>query len=118
MVAVVRIFAGQRAWLLQRASALVLLLFLLLGSTILVLGPPLTYSRWHALATSAHGTVLIVVFFAALSAHGWVGARDIVLDYIHPPAWRLAVLALIAVVLFAVQIRVLLTIAAQVTTAG
>lgn len=113
-----RVFDGQRGWLLQRASALVLLLLLVLGSTILVFGPPLTYERWHALATSVHGAVLIVVFFAALSAHGWVGARDIVLDYIHPPAWRLAVLALIAVVLFAVQMRVLLTIAARVTTAG
>ena len=118
MVAVVRIFAGQRAWLLQRASALVLLLFLVLGSTILVLGPPLTYERWHALATSAYGAVLIVVLFTALSVHGWVGARDIVLDYIHPPAWRLAVLALIAVVLFAVLIRVVLTIAAHITIAG
>lgn len=118
MVAVVRIFDGQRAWLLQRATALALLIFLALGSMTLVLGPPLTYERWHALVTSTHGAVLIVLLFTALGVHGWVGARDIVLDYIHPPAWRLTVLALIAVILFAVLIRVVLTIAAHVTFVG
>lgn len=108
-----RVFVGQRAWLLQRASAVALLLILALGAALLLVGPPLTYERWHALATSPHGAVIIVLSFAALSLHGWIGARDIVLDYVHSLPVRLSVLAIIAVILFAVVIRVALTMAAQ-----
>lgn len=108
-----RVFLGQRAWLLQRASALALLLLLALGAALLLVGPALTYARWHALATNPVGAVIIVLFFAALALHGWIGARDIVLDYVHSPAVRLTVLAIIAVVLFAVVIRVVLMMAAH-----
>jgi succinate dehydrogenase / fumarate reductase, membrane anchor subunit len=45
--------------------------------------------------------------------HGWIGVRDIVLDYVHSLPVRLSVLAIIAVILFAVVIRVALTMAAH-----
>lgn len=108
-----RVFAGQRAWLLQRASALALLLLLALGGALLLVGPPLTYERWHALATSPYGAVIIVLFFAALSLHGWIGARDIVLDYVHSLPIRLSVLAIIAAILFALVMGVVLMMAAH-----
>lgn len=108
-----RVFLGQRAWLLQRASALVLLLFLALGAALLLVGPGLTYARWYALATSPVGAVVIVLLFAALALHGWIGARDIVLDYVHSLPVRLSVLAVIAVILFAVVVHVALTMSAH-----
>ena len=108
-----RLFAGQRAWVLQRASAVVLLINIVLGGTRLLLGSPLTYEQWRQVAASAHGAVLIAVFFAALCLHGWVGARDILIDYVHPPALRLALLVAVAVILIAVLTRVVLTLAAQ-----
>lgn len=110
-----RLFLGQRAWMLQRVTALVLLFLLALGAATLLAGPPLGYERWYALATSTHGSVLIVVFFAALALHGWIGVRDIALDYIHSPALRLALLAVVGVILFAIVIRVLLTMAVHFT---
>lgn len=113
-----RLFLGQRAWMLQRATAVVLLIFLAAAAAMLLAGPPLSYERWHALATSPHGAVLTVVLFAALALHGWIGSRDIVLDYIHPPAVRLPLLGLIALVLIAIVIRVALTMAAHFTTPG
>ena len=113
-----RIFSGQRAWVLQRATAIVVLLLLTVGAAALLVGPPLSFERWQALATSAHGAVLIVVFFAALCMHAWVGARDVVLDYIHAPAVRLPLLALIAIILMAIVIRVALTLAAHFTAGG
>lgn len=108
-----RLFSGQRAWVLQRASALVLLIFVVLGGARLLLGSPLPYEEWRQAAASAHGAVLIAVFFAALGLHGWVGARDILLDYVHLPALRLALLTAVAVILIAVQTRVVLTLAAH-----
>ena len=106
-----RLFAGQSAWGVQRVSALVLLAVLLLGAGNLVLGPS-GFDAWHALATSTHGAVLIVVGFVALALHGWIGARDVVLDYIHPPGLRIALLALIGTLLLGVLVRVVLTLVA------
>ena len=85
-----RLFDGQRAWVVQRISALLLLGLIVLG----VLGGP-----------------LIALLFGALCAHAWVGMRDIVLDYIQPRGLRLAVLSLIALVLLGVLVRVLLSLA-------
>lgn len=113
-----RLFLGQRAWVLQRVTALAALILLALGAATLLVGPPLSYERWHAVATSPHGAVLIVVFVATLCLHGWIGVRDIVLDYVHAPAVRLPLLALFAVILFAIVIRVMLTMAAHVAGAG
>ncbi|AYH44289.1 succinate dehydrogenase, hydrophobic membrane anchor protein [Azoarcus sp. DN11] len=113
-----RIFLGQRAWLLQRVTALVLLVLLALGAATLLAGPPLNYARWHALATSTHGAVLIVVFFAALCLHAWIGIRDITLDYVHPPVLRLGVLSIVGVLLTAIVIRVGLTMAAHLAGGG
>ena len=113
-----RLFLGQRAWMLQRVTAVVLLLFVATGAAMLVVGPPMTYDRWFALATSPHGSVLIAVLFGALCLHGWIGLRDIVLDYVQPLPLRLPLLALVAVLLIGIMIRVVLTLAAHMTIAG
>lgn len=105
-----RVFSGQRAWLLQRASALVVLIALAGGAVTLLVGPPIDYEAWRAWATSPVGAVLVIIAFAALCAHGWVGARDIVLDYVHPRSVRLPLLTLIALTLFAVMLYVVITL--------
>ena len=38
-----------------------------------------------------------MLFFAAILLHTWVGLRDVILDYIHPPAARVTALATLAV---------------------
>jgi succinate dehydrogenase / fumarate reductase membrane anchor subunit len=105
-----RLFAGQSAWVVQRLTAL-LLLVLLVAAVVTLVVRPAGFEAWRALAGSAHGAVLIALGFGALALHGWVGARDIVLDYVHRPALRLAILAVVALLLAGVQVRVLLTLA-------
>ena len=105
-----RVFSGQRAWLVQRASALVLLLFVVaVAVRLLLFGAP-TAAQWRDAAATPHGAVLIVIAFIALCSHAWVGVRDVVLDYVHPPAMRLALLAVVALLLMGVLTRVLLTL--------
>lgn len=99
--------------MLQRASALVLLLFVAVGGARLLLGAPLDYGQWRAVAGSAHGAALTVVLFAALCVHAWIGIRDVILDYVKPLAVRLPLLGAIAIVLTAVFARVVLTLAAR-----
>lgn len=101
-----RLFSGQRAWLVQRLSAVALLVLLALAALTLARTDGSAWQRWHALATSTHGEVLILVFFVSASVHGWIGVRDVVLDYVHAPGLRLPLLALVAIVLAAIPLRV------------
>lgn len=107
-----RLFDGQRAWVIQRISAVLLLVLIVLAVLALPFASPLDFSAWRAFAGGALGGPLIALLFGALCAHAWVGLRDIVLDYIQPRGLRLAVLSLIAVVLLGVPVRVLLSLAA------
>jgi len=106
-----RLFDGQRAWVIQRISALLLLMLILFGVLALPFAPPLDFSGWRAFAGGVLGGPLIALLFGALCAHAWVGMRDIVLDYIQPRGLRLAVLSLIAIELFGVLVLVLLRLA-------
>lgn len=106
-----RLFAGQRAWLVQRISAVLLLVMIVFGVLALPFSAPLGFAGWRAFASGVLGGPLIALLFGALCAHAWVGMRDIVLDYIQPRGLRLAVLSLIVVVLLGVLVRVLLSLA-------
>jgi len=84
------------AWLMQRLSALYMLVFLVYALSDWALARPAGYEGWRAWLLGAPVRLPGFVFFAALLLHAWVGLRDIVLDYIHPLPLRLAALVLIA----------------------
>lgn len=107
-----RQLSGQRAWLVQRLSAVALLLATIALAAFLLAAAPPTYREWLAFVRHPAGGTLILAIMAAVCVHGWVGARDVVLDYIHRPAVRLLVLALIGSSLALVFLRVLLIVAA------
>ncbi|NLD70796.1 MAG: succinate dehydrogenase, hydrophobic membrane anchor protein [Limnobacter sp.] len=109
-----RVFSGQRAWLLQRVSVLLVLVLLAVGGLRLLFWPAPSYEDWRSFASSAHGAVLIVLFFGAVALHAWVGARDVVLDYLQHRAVRFAVLLLVATMLVAVTLRVLFVLGGQI----
>ncbi|WP_435751107.1 succinate dehydrogenase, hydrophobic membrane anchor protein [Thauera sp. AutoDN2] len=112
-----RLYDGQRAWVVQRISALLLLVLIVFGVLALPFASPLDFAGWRAFAGGVLGGPLIALLFGALCAHAWVGMRDIVLDYIQPRGLRLAVLSLIAIVLLGVLVRVLLSLATVALTA-
>lgn len=107
-----RLFHGQRAWVLQRVGALVLLVLFAAAALAWLAVPGIDFADWRAFAGGVAGGPLIVLLFLALCGHAWVGMRDVVLDYIHPRGLRLLVLSLIAIVLCWVLVRVLLSLAA------
>ena len=91
-----RLFSGQRAFVLQRVSALALLACLAAAALRIAIGAPVTAAQWQAWAAQPLGAALLLLAAAALLAHAWVGVRDVVLDYVHPLALRLGVLAIAA----------------------
>lgn len=94
-----RIFSGQRAFLLQRLTALLLLAYVAGAAVRLAFGAPLSLEHWRDWAGRPAGAALIALLAAALLLHAWVGVRDVVLDYIKPLGLRLAVLGTFAAVL-------------------
>jgi succinate dehydrogenase / fumarate reductase membrane anchor subunit len=89
-----------------------MLLFLVFALARLVLDAPSSYESWRRWVGGDAMRVATLLFFAALLLHAWVGLRDVVLDYVHPLALRLAVLGVIAAGLAALGARVGLVLAA------
>jgi len=86
---------GLRAWLVQRASAVYMLAFIVFFLFHLLLDRPHSYGAWHGWISAPGVSVAACVFFAALLLHAWVGVRDVLMDYVHPPALRLCALAVL-----------------------
>ena len=91
-----RKLSGLQAWVIQRVSAVYIAMFIVAASlSLLVNGPPENYQAWKHLWATPLFNLATSLFIAALLLHAWVGIRDIVLDYIHPPALRFIVLSLL-----------------------
>jgi succinate dehydrogenase / fumarate reductase membrane anchor subunit len=91
-----RVFSGQRAFVLQRLSALVLLAYAAGALARLAFGAPVALEGWRAWAATPAGAALLALLAAAILLHAWVGVRDVVLDYVHPLGLRLALLGAVA----------------------
>ncbi|MCK9381844.1 MAG: succinate dehydrogenase, hydrophobic membrane anchor protein [Sulfuritalea sp.] len=97
-----RTITGLRAWLLQRVSAVYMLFFILFLLVHFLISPPDSYQAWHGWMRNSGISVAASVFFAALLLHAWVGIRDVLMDYVHPPALRVSALALLLFSLLAI----------------
>jgi succinate dehydrogenase / fumarate reductase membrane anchor subunit len=91
-----RIFAGQRAFVLQRISALVLLASVTAIALRLAIGPQVTFAQWRTWVAQPLAASVLLLVAAALFMHAWVGIRDVVLDYVQPLALRLTVMIILA----------------------
>jgi succinate dehydrogenase / fumarate reductase membrane anchor subunit len=100
-------FTGLRAWLVQRVTAVYMLLFMVFFLVHFVVDPPHSYPAWHAWMMSSSVSIATLVFFAALLAHAWVGIRDVILDYVHPIYFRVGLLVLLGLGLTALGVWVL-----------
>ena len=87
--------SGARAWLLQRLTAVYMLLFLVLVLAQFAADGPSSYEAWRNWVGAAGMRIAILLFVAAMLLHAWVGLRDVAMDYVHPPALRIGVLALV-----------------------
>jgi len=90
---------GLRTWMLQRITAVYLGLYLVIVPGYFWLHPVPDYAGWRAWFAEPLVTITSAGFILAILIHGWVGLRDVVLDYIHHLGLRLLLLTLIAFLL-------------------
>ena len=91
--------SGFNAWLLQRATAVYLGLFIPIALIYMLLDPPSGYPDWLNRMGNPWVFSTVSLFALALLLHAWIGMRDIVLDYVKPHSLRLLVLLAIAAAL-------------------
>lgn len=91
--------SGLRAWALQRITALYLGGFTLYLLWLFLFNPPADHAAWRALVTGPVSSLAWMLAFLALILHAWVGLRDILIDYLHPPLLRIAGLLLVGLFL-------------------
>lgn len=87
---------GLGLWLAQRASAAVMLFYLPGFLIYVVLAAPLDHAAWRGLFVPVTAKVASLLFAAAVLLHAWIGLREILIDYLHALAVRLALLFLFA----------------------
>lgn len=87
--------SGLRAWIVQRLTAVYMLLFLGFALLHFVFNPPHSYYDWRDWLTGPFVLIATALFFGALLVHAWVGLRDVMMDYVHPLPLRVALLALL-----------------------
>ncbi len=90
---------GMRVWMMQRITALYLALYLVGVSGWFWLHPVTDYAGWRAWFSHPPAAIGSAGFLLALLIHGWVGLRDVILDYVHSLGLRLVVLTLVAFLL-------------------
>ena len=93
------VLGGLRGWLVQRATALYMAVFVLIMPFYIVNYEGLDHAGWRALLAEPFMSVTWALFFIAIMAHAWVGVRDIIIDYVHVLAIRVIALSLLALVL-------------------
>ena len=100
---------GIKDWLVQRLTAVVMVVYTLFMTGYLLWQPVSNFADWHMLFHSLPVRLFSLIFLLSLFLHAWLGMRDIFMDYVHPTLIRLGlhtivILALVAYAAWAVQI--------------
>ncbi|MDH5518104.1 MAG: succinate dehydrogenase, hydrophobic membrane anchor protein [Gammaproteobacteria bacterium] len=89
---------GLRPWILQRLTAVYLLLYVFYALAYWLFFDTLTYVHWLAWLADDVNQILLSLFYLSMLIHAWVGIRDVLLDYIKP--FLIKLLLLFGVALF------------------
>jgi succinate dehydrogenase / fumarate reductase, membrane anchor subunit len=80
---------GMRDWLMQRITAVIMVVFTVVLVVASFVGNATGYFWWAGLMSNPIIQALTMVTFIALAWHAWVGMRDIWMDYVKPAGLRL-----------------------------
>lgn len=90
---------GLRAWLLQRFSAVYLLLFIVYLFIHFNRAPPVDFAHWQGWFAAPLVNLATGLFILSLLVHAWVGIRDVIMDYVTHTGLRVTLLATVALTL-------------------
>ncbi|MFC0229530.1 succinate dehydrogenase membrane anchor subunit [Serratia aquatilis] len=90
---------GVHDWLLIRASAIVITLYVLYILGFVVMAPDMTYEIWRGFFASPITKVFTLLTLLSILVHAWIGMWQVLTDYIKPMALRLVLQLAIVIAL-------------------
>lgn len=91
---------GVHDWLLVRASAMIMTLYVLYILGFVLMSDTLTYEIWHGFFASSVTKVFTLLTLFSILMHGWIGMWQVLTDYVKHLATRLLLQMAIVVALF------------------
>lgn len=91
---------GVHDWLLVRASAIIMTLYVLYILGFVVMSDTLTYEIWRGFFASSVTKVFTLLTLFSILMHGWIGMWQVLTDYVKHLATRLLLQMAIVVALF------------------
>ena len=88
---------GVKDWLVQRVTAVLMAVYLLLLTGILFVVAPQDYAAWKGIFSHQGMRIATFVFFMCVFWHAWIGMRNILMDYVHSTVIRLTVQILVII---------------------
>lgn len=101
---------GLKDWLIQRITALILLIYTFYLIGFLLFTTDLTYQRWYLLFHTTWFSIATILAVISLSLHAWIGIWTVTTDYLKATALRIVIQTLIATWLIAQFIWVLMIV--------
>lgn len=92
---------GLKDWLVQRVTAVLMAVYLIIFTIIVWVVAPQNYVDWTTIFSYPWMRIASFLFFAALFWHAWVGVRNVLMDYVKPIAVRLTMQILVIISLLA-----------------
>lgn len=80
---------GVHDWLLLRASAIVITLYVLYILGFVLMADSLTYEIWRGFFASSMTKVFTLLTLLCILVHGWIGMWQVLTDYVKSLALRL-----------------------------
>lgn len=90
---------GVHDWLLLRAAAMIMTLYVLYILGFIVMSGHLTWDIWRGFFASSFTKVFTLLTLLSILIHGWIGMWQVLTDYIKPLAMRLLLQFVVVVVL-------------------
>ena len=85
----------MRAWVLQRATAVYLLLYFPYLILTFAADAPADHAALVAWLSRPGVSIGLLLFVVSVLLHSWVGIRDVLIDYVRPLGARIALLAVL-----------------------
>ena len=90
---------GVKSWVMQRLSAVYIAVFLSFFLFSLFTSTPTDFTQWNNWLALPLINVAFIIFWIAVIVHAWIGARDVIMDYVHDDTLRFLVLSMLGMFL-------------------
>lgn len=82
--------SGLYDWMIQRVSAVILLLYILFLAVVFITNPDMQYQDWRNLFALNSVRFFSLISLLSLCAHAWIGMWTIATDYLTPMSFGAA----------------------------